>query len=164
MDKVLFFELKDYARAQEALVRLAPEAQARGVVIGVENVWNNFLLSPLEMARFLDEIDSPFVRAYFDIGNVVRTGEPADWIRTLGRRIARVHVKDFKRNGHLNSGGAFVDLGEGDVNWKDVIHALRHAGFKGYLTGEVFKPESESDYLQYYQSVSQAMDALLVYE
>lgn len=65
-----------YARAQEALVRLAPEAQARGVVIGVENVWNNFLLSPLEMARFLDEIDSPFVRAYFDIGNVVRTGEP----------------------------------------------------------------------------------------
>ena len=60
--------------------------------------------------------------------------------------------------------GAFVDLGEGDVNWKDVIHALRHAGFKGYLTGEVFKPESEPDYLQYYQSVSQAMDALLVYE
>ena len=59
------------------------------MVIGVENVWNNFLLSPLEMARFLDEIDSPFVRAYFDIGNVVRTGEPADWIRTLGSRIAR---------------------------------------------------------------------------
>ena len=116
------------------------------------------------MVDFIDEIGSPYIGAYFDVGNVVAFSWPEAWIDALGARIHHVHVKDFKRNGHLNSGGAFVDLGEGDVNWKDVIHALRHAGFKGYLTGEVFKPESEPDYLQYYQSVSQAMDALLVYE
>ncbi|MGI5885684.1 MAG: sugar phosphate isomerase/epimerase family protein [Candidatus Spyradocola sp.] len=124
-----------YARAQEALVRLAPEAEACGVDIGVENVWNNFLLSPLEMARFLDEIGSPRVRAYFDVGNVVRTGEPADWIRTLGARITRVHVKDFRRS--VDTIAGFCDLLSGDVDFAQVLAALREVGYDGALTAEM---------------------------
>ena len=124
-----------YARAKDALVRLAPEAEARGVVIGVENVWNNFLLSPLEMARFLDEIASPFVRAYFDMGNVVRLGEPADWIRTLNTRIARVHVKDFKRS--VDTIAGFCDLLAGDTDFPAALRALREVGYDGPLTAEM---------------------------
>lgn len=146
-----------YARAQEALVRLAPEAQARGVVIGVENVWNNFLLSPLEMARFLDEIDSPFVRAYFDIGNVVRTGEPADWIRTLGSRIARVHVKDFKRS--VDTIAGFCDLLAGDVDFPAALAALRAAGYDGALTAEINPYPGYPTAMA--EQTSRAMDILL---
>ncbi len=146
-----------YARAQEALVRLAPEAQARGVVIGVENVWNNFLLSPLEMARFLDEIDSPFVRAYFDIGNVVRTGEPADWIRTLGSRIARVHVKDFKRS--VDTIAGFCDLLAGDVDFPAALAALRAAGYDGALTAEMNPYPGYPTAMA--EQTSRAMDILL---
>ena len=146
-----------YARAQEALVRLAPEAQARGVVIGVENVWNNFLLSPLEMARFLDEIDSPFVRAYFDIGNVVRTGEPADWIRTLGSRIARVHVKDFKRS--VDTIAGFCDLLAGDVDFPAALAALRAAGYDGALTAEMNPYPGDPTAMA--EQTSRAMDILL---
>ena len=141
-----------YARAQEALVRLAPEAQARGVVIGVENVWNNFLLSPLEMARFLDEIDSPFVRAYF-----VRTGEPADWIRTLGSRIARVHVKDFKRS--VDTIAGFCDLLAGDVDFPAALAALRAAGYDGALTAEMNPYPGYPTAMA--EQTSRAMDILL---
>lgn len=146
-----------YARAQEALVRLAPEAQARGVVIGVENVWNNFLLSPLEMARFLDEIGSPFVRAYFDIGNVVRTGEPADWIRTLGSRIARVHVKDFKRS--VDTIAGFCDLLAGDVDFPAALAALRTAGYDDALTAEMNPYPGYPTAMA--EQTSRAMDILL---
>ena len=145
------------ARAPEALVRLAPEAQARGVVIGVENVWNNFLLSPLEMARFLDEIDSPFVRAYFDIGNVVRTGEPADWIRTLGSRIARVHVKDFKRS--VDTIAGFCDLLAGDVDFPAALAALRAAGYDDALTAEMNPYPGYPTAMA--EQTSRAMDILL---
>lgn len=155
---------QDWVQSLETLLSMRQEIEQIGLYVDVENVWNGFFTAPHAMVDFIDEIGSPYIGAYFDVGNVVAFSWPEAWIDALGARIHHVHVKDFKRNGHLNSGGAFVDLGEGHVNWKDVIHALRHAGFKGYLTGEVFKPESESDYLQYYQSVSQAMDALLVYE
>lgn len=121
-----------YERSQKHLRALAPEAEKLGVIIAVENVWNNFLLSPLEFARYIDEIDSPYVQAYFDVGNVVAFGWPEDWIRTLGPRIKKVHLKDFKRGPR-----EWCNLGEGDVNWLEVRKALMEIGYKGYLTAEL---------------------------
>src|SRR6185503_1124987 len=110
------------------------EAEARGVVIGIENVWNHFLVSPIEMRDFIDRINSPWVAAYFDVGNVLRYGIPQDWILTLGKRIARVHVKDFKtRMGTIEG---FCPIGDGDVDWPAVTAALHFVGYNGPLTFE----------------------------
>jgi len=95
-------------------------------------VWNNFLLSPLEFARYVDEFQSPFVRAYFDTGNIILFGFAQDWIRTLGKRTVRIHLKDFKRQGNQ-----WVNLLDGDVNWKEVRKALAEVGYEGYLTPEL---------------------------
>lgn len=124
-----------YDRAGSALAELAPEALAAGVNIGVENVWNKFLLSPLEMRRFIDDIAAPNVGVYFDIGNVVLTGYPEQWIRILGDRIIAVHAKDYRRD----PGGfaAFVDLLAGDVDFPAVSTALRQIGYTGYVTAEM---------------------------
>ena len=85
-----------WTRSQRVIrERLMPMARDLKVVIAVEEVWNKFLLSPLEFARYVDEFESPWVRAYFDVGNVVLYGYPQDWIRTLGSRIVKVHLKDF---------------------------------------------------------------------
>ncbi len=125
-----------YARAYEdsqTLIRkLIPLAEELQVTIAVENVWNKFLLSPLEFARYIDEFESPRVRAYFDVGNVIIYGFAQDWILTLGHRIAKIHLKDFKRANYQ-----WVPLGEGDVNWPYVSKALAQIGYKGYLTPEV---------------------------
>jgi L-ribulose-5-phosphate 3-epimerase len=124
-----------YKWAQEGLRRLAPEAERRGVAIGVENVWNKFLLSPLEFARFLDEIESPCVGAYFDAGNVLVYGYPDQWIRILGSRIKKVHVKDFKAN--IANGTAFCNPLQGDVPWAKVRTALEAIGYDEFVTAEV---------------------------
>ena len=124
-----------YHRAQAGLRRLAPEAERRGVAIGVENVWNKFLLSPLEFARFLDEIDSPSVGAYFDAGNVLLYGYPDQWIRILGSRIKKVHVKDFKSN--IGNGSGFCNPLQGDVPWARVRAALEGIGYDEFVTAEV---------------------------
>jgi L-ribulose-5-phosphate 3-epimerase len=121
-----------YKRSQRQIRTLIPLAERLGVVITVEEVWNNFLLSPLEFARYIDEFKSPFVRAYFDVGNVVAFAWPEDWIRTLGRRIHKVHLKDFKREGRQ-----FVNLRDGDVNWPEVRRAFLEVGFHGYMTCEL---------------------------
>ncbi|HXH06017.1 MAG TPA: sugar phosphate isomerase/epimerase family protein, partial [Vicinamibacterales bacterium] len=116
--------------------RLLPLAAELQVVIAVEEVWNKFLLSPLEFARYVDDFDSPWLKAYFDVGNVVFYGYPQDWIRTLGRRIVRLHLKDF----HLDRpNGRFFwrNLGEGDVDWIEVRRALAEIGFSGYATTEL---------------------------
>jgi hexulose-6-phosphate isomerase len=121
-----------YQRSQAQLKKLAPKAEAAGVSILIENVWNNFLLSPLEFARYLDEIGSPRVQAYFDVGNVVAFGWPEDWIRTLGPRIKKIHLKDFKRDGRQ-----WVNLREGSVDWPEVRKAMREVGYQSYLTAEL---------------------------
>lgn len=124
-----------YERALEAMRALAPVAQEMGVSVGVENVWNRFLLSPLEMRNFLDAVGSPWVGAYFDVGNVVYEGYPEQWIRILGKRIKKVHFKDFRRNpGGLNS---FVDILAGDVDWREVRRAFEQIGYDGWVTGEM---------------------------
>ena len=85
-----------WTRSQEQIRKLIPMAQELKVIIGIEEVWNKFLLSPIEFARYVDEFQSPWIRAYFDVGNVVIYGYPQDWIRTLGKRIVKLHIKDFK--------------------------------------------------------------------
>lgn len=124
-----------YQRARDTLRSLAPVAERHGVTIGVENVWNKFLLSPLEFARFLDEVGSPRVAAYFDAGNVLVFGYPDQWIRILGQRIKKVHVKDFK-TGVGNITG-FCNPLQGNVPWDAVRDALKAVGYDGYVTAEV---------------------------
>lgn len=124
-----------YARALDGIKAVAPYAEEKGVKIGLENVWNNFLLSPLEMARFIDEVDSPCVGAYFDIGNVIRTGEAEHWIEVLGKRIVRMHIKDFKRA--VGTLDGFCDLLCGDVNFSKVVQAMKKIGYDGAVTAEM---------------------------
>ena len=121
-----------YKRSQENIRKLLPAAKELNVIIAVENVWNKFLLSPLEFARYIDEFESPNVRAYFDVGNVVINGYSQDWIRTLGKRIVKLDVKDFKRDGHK-----WTNLLDGDVNWRQVRRALDEIGYAGFMTAEL---------------------------
>lgn len=124
-----------YTRAQEGLKELAADAERLGVDIGVENVWNKFLLSPLEFARFLDEIGSPRVGAYFDVGNVLVYGYPEQWIRILGDRIKKIHVKDFKN--HIGNITGFCNPLQGDLPWDRVKTALQAIGYDEVVTAEV---------------------------
>jgi len=124
-----------YERASEAVRQILPTAQEAGVTLCIENVWNKFLLSPLEMRDFIDSFDSKFVGAYFDVGNVLLTGYPDHWIRILGKRIKRVHVKDFKRS--VGTVDGFIDLLEGDVDFAAVKKALADIGYDGYVTAEL---------------------------
>jgi len=124
-----------YDRARVAIATLAPIARRLGVVIGIENVWNKFLLSPLEMRDFIDSFGSPAVGAYFDVGNVLLTGYPEHWIKILGERIVRVHVKDFKKS--VGTAEGFVDMLEGDVDFEAVKSALAAVGYDGYVASEM---------------------------
>jgi L-ribulose-5-phosphate 3-epimerase len=126
-----------WTRSQRVIrERLLPLARELKVTVAVEEVWNKFLLSPLEFARYVDELDSPWLKAYFDVGNVVFYGFPQDWIRTLGRRIVKVHLKDFSLD---RPAGRFYwkNLGEGDIDWVEVRKALAEVGYQGYLTTEI---------------------------
>jgi L-ribulose-5-phosphate 3-epimerase len=116
--------------------RLLPVAQELKVIIAVEEVWNKFLLSPLEFARYVDEFQSPWVKAYFDVGNVVFYGYPQDWIRTLGARIVKVHFKDFQLD-RQNGRFAWKNIGEGDIDWIEVRRALEEIAYQGYVTSEL---------------------------
>jgi hexulose-6-phosphate isomerase len=121
-----------YARSQKNIRTLLPLAQELKVAIAVENVWNKFLLSPLEFARYVDEFDNLWLRAYIDVGNMILFGFAQDWLRTVGKRIARIHLKDFRRKG-----SEWTNLLDGDVNWPQVRKALAEIGYRGYLTTEL---------------------------
>ena len=127
-----------YDRALEAITRLKVKAEELQVHIGIENVWNQFLLSPLEMRDFIDKVNSPYVGSYFDVGNVVASGHPEQWIKILGKRIRKVHFKDFRREAGNLSG--FVDLLAGDVNWPAVMEAFKSIGYDGWATAEMIPP------------------------
>lgn len=130
-----------WERSQKEIRRLLPLAEELGVIIAVEEVWNRFLLSPPEFARYVDEFNSPWLRAYFDVGNIVMYGIPQHWIRTLGERVVRFHLKDFDTQTRQ-----FVPLGEGSINWPAVRTAIDDIGYSGYLTVEL--PTGDRDYLQ----------------
>ena len=146
-----------YEQSKKTLLELATVADDLGISIGVENVWNKFLLSPLEMRQFVDEIDHPHVGVYFDVGNVLLFGYPEQWIDVLGKRILKVHVKDFKTSVGTIEG--FVDLLEGDVNWPAVVAALRRIGYADYITPEI--NPCEEDPLRAVYNASEALDKIL---
>ncbi len=123
-----------WTRSQEQIRKLIPLAEELGVIIAVEEVWNKFLLSPLEFAAYIDEFKSPWIKAWFDVGNVVLYGYPQDWIRTLGKRIVELHLKDFKRAKDCYK---WVNLGEGDIDWPEVRKALGEIGYSGTATTEL---------------------------
>ena len=124
-----------YSRALSAFRDIAPMAKQMGVTIAIENIWNQFLLSPLEMRNFIDEIGSDYVGAFFDVGNVMPLGHPEQWIRILGSRIKRVHVKDFVKGSASIKG--FVNLLSGDIDFPEVIKALREINYDSWVTAEV---------------------------
>ncbi|MFV0464499.1 MAG: sugar phosphate isomerase/epimerase family protein [Lachnospiraceae bacterium] len=124
-----------YDRAMEAFCRLSSEAEKSRIVIGIENVWNKFLLSPLEMRNFIDTVNSNYVGVYFDVGNIIYNGYPEDWIDILGNRIKKVHLSDYRRE--QTGVGGFVDLFAGDVDFIAVTKALKQIGYDNYLTVEI---------------------------
>ncbi len=144
-------------RVSAELKKCIPDAEAAKVCLTPENVWNKFLVSPLEMKAFVDQFSSPWLQSHFDIGNVMQFGYPQDWINTLGPRIKRVHVKDYKLSARAEQ-GRFVDLLEGDVEWKEVIAALTRAGYRGFLSPEYGYRSNDSEYLI---KVSKALDQIL---
>jgi L-ribulose-5-phosphate 3-epimerase len=121
-----------YATSQKEIKKLARIAEEREVFIAIENVWNKFLLSPMEFARYIDEIGSEYVAAYFDVGNILIYGYPQQWIRTLGSRIKKVHVKGFKVGPK-----AFSYLLDSDIDWAAVMKAFKDVGYDGYITAEL---------------------------
>ncbi len=121
-----------------SLKKLAPLAEKLKVNIALENVWNNFLLSPIEMKYFLDTIGSDYIGSYFDIGNVVRVGMPEHWIKILSSRIKAVHIKNFKREDVCGGLHGFGDnILEGDINFDNVKVALGGINYSGPITAEM---------------------------
>lgn len=128
-----------YSRSQAEIRKAIPLAEELGVKIACENVWNQFLLSPLEAARYVDEFNSPAVGWHFDVGNIVNYGWPEQWIRILGPRIQKLHIKEFSRKKRDNEGlwkGFDVKLLEGDDNWPAVMKAVDDIGYQGWAITE----------------------------
>jgi L-ribulose-5-phosphate 3-epimerase len=148
-----------WSRSQKEIRKLLPIAEQERVVIGIEEVWNKFLLSPLEMASYVSEFQSPWMKVWFDVGNIMLYGYPQDWIRTLGKSIVKVHLKDFKRvkePGKETYG--FANLGEGDVDWPAVRQAFAEIGYSGSVIAEL-KAGDEA----YLRDVSNRIDRLLIH-
>mgnify|MGYP001034434401 CR=1 FL=1 len=131
---------ENYRATQQWIREAIPLAQKHGLRLLIENVWNNFLLSPLEMVRYIDELDTETVGSYFDVGNVVRFGWPEQWIRILKHRIGKLDIKEYSRKKQMNEGlrkGFDVELGEGDCDWPAVRKALAEINYRGWATAEV---------------------------
>ena len=137
---------ENYERTQAGIRACIPLAEELGVIMAIENVWNNFLQSPLEAARYVDEFQSAAVKFHFDIGNVMYLGWPEQWIRTLGQRIAKIHVKEFSRKKANETGlrqGFQVEYLEGDNNWPVIMRALDAIGYSGWGIAEpAYRPAS----------------------
>ncbi|HUB34069.1 MAG TPA: sugar phosphate isomerase/epimerase family protein [Bryobacteraceae bacterium] len=144
-------------RFSAELAKVVPDAERAKIYLDPENVWNKFLLSPLEMRAFIDQFHSPWVGSHFDTGNCVQYGYPEDWILTLGSRIKRIHMKDYKLATRTEA-PHFADLLEGDVNWKAVMAALVKIGYRGFLSPEIGRNPNQPDQLQ---RVSGALDKIL---
>ncbi|RIH63599.1 sugar phosphate isomerase/epimerase [Mariniphaga sediminis] len=151
-----------YNTALDSVRELIPYAEETGIQIALENVWNNFLISPVEAKRFVDEINHPLVGWYFDIGNILRYGWPEHWIKTLNRRIMKLHIKEYSRKLMNEEGlweGFKVKLLEGDNNWPEVMKAVREINHQGgWLTAEVSGGDRE-----HLKDVSLRMDKIIGY-
>jgi len=130
-----------YNTALESIRKLIPAVERTGVKIGLENVWNNFIISPLEAKQLVDTINHPLIGFYFDIGNILRYGWPEHWIETLNKRIVKLHIKEFSRKKMNDEGlwkGFEVELTEGDIDWKAVMDSLRKTDYQGeWMVAEV---------------------------
>lgn len=129
-----------YSRSQDEIRKVLPLAKSLGVRIAIENVWNHFLLSPLEAARYCDEIDPALVGFHFDIGNIVNYGWPPHWIEALGKRIWKLDVKEYSRKRRDGEGlwkGFEVEIGDGDCDWPATMKALDAIGYSGWACAEV---------------------------
>ena len=152
-----------FARSAAEIKKAVPLAEELGVVIAIENVWNQFLLSPREAVEFADAFKSPMVKWHFDVGNVVNTGFPEQWIRTLGPRIVKIHVKEFSRKLRDTKGlreGFKVNLMEGDSDWPAVMSALDDVGYRGWLITEQWRAEGLTDEA-YLEQLSAKLDDIL---
>lgn len=147
-----------HRHATEGLRAVLPTAERLGVRMGIENVWNKFLLSPVELADFIDQFDSPSIGAYVDVGNVLLYGFPQHWLRTLGHRVVGIHFKDYRRA--VGTVHGFVDLLEGDVDWPEVMKAIGEIGYEGPLVAEMI-PGYRFHPMVRIANTSTAMDAIL---
>lgn len=149
-----------WTRSQREIRKMLPLAKETKVIIAVENVWNKFLLSPMEFVRYVDDFKHPYLKAYFDVGNIVLYGFPQDWIHELGPRIAKVHFKDFKFKSdpsvRRRSNADWVNLKEGMIDWKAVHKALGDIGYKGTVTVEL-----ESGDAAYLKDLAGRVDQIL---
>ena len=154
----------NYERTQECIRKCVPLAEELGITMAVENVWNNFLLSPLEAARYVDEFKSPFVGWYFDVGNVMFLGWPEQWIRILGKRIKSVHLKEYSRKKLMTEGkaaGFAIEFLEGDNDWPAIMKALDDIGYRGWCTVEpAWRPPNVEPATRVRQ-ISERMDKIL---
>jgi hexulose-6-phosphate isomerase len=151
--------LENYRQTQETIRRAIAHAEDKGVHIMIENVWATFLIEPLTMARYIDELDSPYVQAYFDVGNVVRWGWPQHWIEVLGKRIGKIHVKEYNLKAAMNEGmakGFAFPMGRGSIDWARVRRELEAVGYRGWATAEVAGGDR-----QRLAQISQEMDEVL---
>jgi hexulose-6-phosphate isomerase len=150
-----------YERASHVLATLARDLEQDGhrASLCIENVWNKFLLSPLEMCRFIDGMNHPLIGAYFDVGNIMQYGFPQHWIDILSHRIRRVHFKDFRTG--VGTPLGFTGLLEGDVGWPAVVESLVRIGYESYITCEVLPPYKHDPFQLVYDS-SNAMDAIMI--
>lgn len=145
-------------RSTEEIKKMLPAAHETGIKIAIENVWNNFLISPLEAARYIDQFDDPMIGWYFDVGNIVRYGWPDQWVKILGKRILKVDVKEYSRKKQTDEGiweGFKVGLGDGDSDWSKVNKALSEIGYSGWGSAEV--PGGDRTRLK---EISQRMDRI----
>jgi len=148
-----------YKRSQEEIRKAIPSAEELGVKIAIENVWNHFLLSPLEAARYVDEFNSPWVGWHFDVGNVITYGWPEQWIRVLGKRIQKLHIKEFSREKANKEGlwkGFDVPFLKGDNNWPAVMKALDDIGYDGWGIAE----QPGADSAEGLKKLSEEMDRI----
>ncbi len=154
-----------YNVSQEQIRKVIPLARELKVTIAVENVWNGFLLSPLEAARYVDDFNDPIVAFHFDIGNVINFGRPAQWIRILGQRIVKIHIKDFNLKNRDEKGlwkGFDVELGEGNADWPAVMRALDATGFSTAEQGRWATAEVRGGDRGRLKQISEQMDRLFV--
>jgi hexulose-6-phosphate isomerase len=153
-----------YERSAAEIRKAVPLAESLGVAIAIENVWNKFLLSPLEAAAYVDAFKSPAVKWHFDVGNVVDYGWPDQWIRTLGPRIAKVHIKEYSRKLRDEKGpraGFEVELHAGDSDWPAVMAALDTVGYAGWIISEQRRTPGLTD-PEWYAKLSAQMDKIIV--
>jgi hexulose-6-phosphate isomerase len=152
-----------YRRSQEEIKKAIPLAEELGVKIAIENVWNNFLLSPLEAARYIDEFQSPAMAWHFDVGNCINNGWPEQWIHILGKRIHKLHIKEYSRKKRDAEGlwkGFDVEYLQGDDNWPAVMAALDDVGYHGWGTAEpTYWPKGVASPVRL-QQVSQKLDQI----